>query len=236
MISIPVTNCGEKPYHHAQELAGGDERLKHEYLFEWKIPEKSVKHTVSVKTLLSRGLDLEIYLNRDHNHGDRLPSLQTVRSMMAEGISDSSIEGYDFGRYLAHIAQCFGARAPTQEIALRLLEDCPRSYRVMREGEPAKWQRYTNNFYWILDGIEEGLIDSWLADITFIHEFQAFSEWSDSLKTEVEDMRVDYSVDQYQKTSTGTLSNTVDENWQWLKDYEKNIDTLIEEEAVAIGL
>jgi hypothetical protein len=29
--------------------------------------------------------------------------------------------------------------------------------------------------------IEEGLIDSWLADSTFVHDLQAFSEWSDFL-------------------------------------------------------
>jgi hypothetical protein len=90
-----------------------------------------VKHTVSVKTLLSRGLDLEMYL--DHDHGDRFPSLQTVRSIIAKGILDSSIDGYGFGRYLADIARYFGARALTQEIALRLLEDCPRYFRVNRE-------------------------------------------------------------------------------------------------------
>lgn len=53
IISVPVTHCGEKPYHHAQELADGDDRLKHEYLFEWKIPKQTVKHTVSVETLTS---------------------------------------------------------------------------------------------------------------------------------------------------------------------------------------
>ncbi|KAJ5454908.1 hypothetical protein N7530_012677 [Penicillium desertorum] len=173
VISVAVTHCGEKPYHHAQELADGDDRLKHEYLFEWKIPKQSVKHT-AVETLLSRGLDLEMYLDHDHNNGDRLPSLQTVRSIMAEGTSDASIDGYGFGRYLANIARCFGARAPTQEIALRLLEDCPRYFRVIREDQSVKWQSYTKDFSWILDGIEEGLIDFWLADSTFVHEFLAF--------------------------------------------------------------
>jgi hypothetical protein len=40
----------------------GAERLRHEYVFEWQVPEEYVKHTVSVETLLDRGLNLNAYL------------------------------------------------------------------------------------------------------------------------------------------------------------------------------
>ncbi|OQE21418.1 hypothetical protein PENFLA_c014G05630 [Penicillium flavigenum] len=235
IISVPVTTAAEKPYHHAQQLADGAVQFKHEYLFEWQIPEQYVEHTVSVQTLLSRGLDLNEYLD----HGDdesSLPKLSTFITRVAQGISNSSIDGYGFGRHLAHIAQCFGARAPVLEIALQILNDCPRYFSVITKDGSEKWQPYTKDFYWILDGIDESLFDFWLADSTFILDHRNFVEWSKSVRNEVKWMWVDYSVDLYHDICTGTNSDYVDKEKQRLKEYEDNIEIEIEEEAVAIGL
>ncbi|KAJ5844959.1 hypothetical protein N7534_008628 [Penicillium rubens] len=235
IISVPVTTAAEKLYHHAQQLADEDIKFKHEYLFEWQIPDQYVEHIVSVKTLLSRGLDLKEYL--DHGDDKRpLPKLSTFISRVAEGISNDPIDGYGFGRNLAHIAQCFGARAPVLEIAWQILYDCPPYFSVMTEDGSEKWQPYTKDFSWILDGIDECIFDFWLADITFILDLRNFVEWSESMRNEVEQMWADYSVDLYHDICTGTNTDYVYKETQRLKEYEENIEIEIEEEAVAIGL
>ncbi|KAF3019918.1 hypothetical protein E8E15_003733 [Penicillium rubens] len=235
IISVPATTDAEKLYHHAQQLADADIKFKHEYLFEWQIPDQYVEHIISVKTLLSRGLDLKEYL--DHGDDKRsLPKLSTFISRVAEGISNDSIDGYDFGRNLADIAQCFGARAPVLEIAWQILYDCPPYFSVMTEDGSEKWQPYTKDFSWILDGIDEGIVDFWLTDSTFILDHRNFVEWSESMRNEVKWMWVDYIVDLYHDICAGTNTDYVYKEEQRLKEYEENIEIEIEEEAVAIGL
>lgn len=102
-------------------------------------------YRLSPHTLLSRGLDLKEYLD----HGDdesSLPKLSTFITRVAEGTSNSSIDGYGFGRHLAHIARCFGARAPVLEIAFQILNDCTRYFSVITKDGSEKWQPYTKDF------------------------------------------------------------------------------------------
>jgi hypothetical protein len=199
-------------------------------LFEWQIPKQYVEHNVSVQTLLSRGFDFKEYLVYDKvDRGidkSSLPKFSTFIAWVAERISNSSIDGYGFGRYLAHIARCFGARAPVLEITLQILNDCAGHFSVITEDGSKKRQPYTKDFYWILDGIYEGIFDLWLVDSTFILDHRNFLKWSKSVRNDVEWLWVDYRVDLHH----------VDRTKRRLEECEKRIEIAIEEEAVAIGL
>ncbi|KAJ6159661.1 hypothetical protein N7497_004198 [Penicillium chrysogenum] len=231
IISVPATTDAEKLYHRAQQLAYGDIKFKHEYLFEWQIPDQYVEHIVSVKTLLSRGLDLKEYL--DHGHDKRsLPKLSTFISRVAEGISNDSIDGYGFGRH--HNVSVPGHRFWKSPGRFWMI--APPYFSVITEDGSEKWQAYTKDFSWILDGIDECIFDFWLADSTFILDHRNFVEWSESMRNEVKWMWVDYSVDLYHDICAGTNTDYVYKEEQRLKEYEENIEIEIEEEAVAIGL
>lgn len=83
IISVPFTADERRPYHHAEMLAlatgiKDSYIFRHEYLFEWEIPDQYVEHRISVETLLDRGLNLDDYL-KDNS---RLPCLEELRSMM----------------------------------------------------------------------------------------------------------------------------------------------------------
>ncbi|CAG7974393.1 unnamed protein product [Penicillium olsonii] len=227
IISVPDTTAIEKPYHHAQKLADGAIEFKHEYIFEWQIPQQYVEHIVSVETILSRGIDLREYLDHGDN-GSRLPNLSTFMARLSGGISRH--DGYGFGRHVARIARCFGARAPVQEIALRILEDCPGYFNILTV-EPD-----TRYFYWVDLGIEEEMFDSWLGNSTFLLRRRDFEERSKHMRDNVEWMWVDHNLDFYQDSELGISSHYADEARQRLEKYEENIEIEIEEEAVAIGL
>ncbi|KAL4874964.1 hypothetical protein BJY04DRAFT_202859 [Aspergillus karnatakaensis] len=124
-------------YHHAEQLAEQVKKVedpsvfKHEYVFEWEIPEKYVKHRVSLQTLLDRGLDLRDYLDDPED----FPNLHTVREQITERVLNPSFHGYDIGRSLGQMARCFGARAPVHKIASQIMADCPRLILVDHESQ-----------------------------------------------------------------------------------------------------
>ena len=97
----------------------------HEYIFKWEIKHQYIKYIVSVKILLNRGLDLDIFLQ-----DDRLPSLQEFQDLIINMIVDPRADGYSTKRKLNQITQCFGTRAPVEEIIYNFLTDCPANISV----------------------------------------------------------------------------------------------------------
>lgn len=126
IISAPSANNDIQP-DHAEDLAhklglrdDRSRRFRHEYVFDRKFSNHYGKHTVSVKTLLNRWLDLKPHLKRGF-----LPELQKFRCSMANMILRKTLDRYSVGRELGQMAKCFGARAPVNTIAHELLTDCP---------------------------------------------------------------------------------------------------------------
>ncbi|KAJ5562765.1 hypothetical protein N7461_001526 [Penicillium sp. DV-2018c] len=235
IISVPVGENDTLPYHHAVKLAlelgySPEERRKfmHEYIFEWEIEYQYVEHMVSVETLLDRGLDLDSYLQND-----RLPDLRGFRGLMIDMILDLPLDGYSVGRELGRMARCFGARAPVKEIANSLLTDCPTWISVNEERQNVKWTitegsndgEYRivsledidfEHFYWISQGMNEVLFDSWLQDSDFIQECIAHAELA--------------------KVWNGVNSDPATDEARTLQSREQEIHDLIERHAVSIGL
>lgn len=247
IISVPDRENGAGIYHHAEKLAKaldieGAERLRHEYVFEWQVPEEYVKHTVSVGTLLDRGLNLDPYLDEE----GRLPGLSTFRSLMIDMDLGSHLDGYCVGRELGRMAKCFGARAPVKEIAHRLLIDCP--IRCVTNGEMQffEWESKKcpdtsestvdyidfTHFYWISAGINEALFDNWLADSAFVEEFNAHAEWANDWTAKIE-TRWQIFWDQLHYTGSSChLATDEDELGLW----EQEILAMIERDALITGL
>lgn len=207
-----------------------------------------MEHTVSVKTLLDRGLDLDSYLQND-----RLPNLQLFRGLMMDMILDHPLDGYSVRRKLGQMARCFGARAPVKEIANSLLTDCPSWISVNEEMQNVKWTitEVSDNgeyrivsaddidfehFYWISQGINETLFDSWLGDGVFIEERIAHAELANNLTAEMEILRELYWDNVHFEVGNGVNSNTATDEARKLRSQEQEIRDLIERDAVSIGL
>ena len=167
-------------------------RLKHEFVFEWAIPDEYVIHEVSLQTLFDRGLIQEWF--------DQ-PSTLHVRCCIA-----AQLEGqcaWEFGVTLGLIAKLFGARAPVDWIAHRVLDDCVKSkilcddyvelrYPVEAEDEFDEMiivedsvvvdLEFLQGWY---DGIDDTLIHDWLADLDFFQRFAQFEQWRDDMEDDM---------------------------------------------------
>jgi len=110
-------NCGP---HHAQSLAetkkySDAQVFEHEYQTKWEIPQDYVKHRVSVKTLLSRGIEriIDLYF----------PEFRMTQNEFIKEIANSE-DFYGAGRLIGTLAQIFGTGEYTADIASRILQDC----------------------------------------------------------------------------------------------------------------
>jgi hypothetical protein len=118
----PPKNDTTIQIHSAKELAEKCElwkpnRFYYEVVFEWAIPEKYVLHTVSLQTLIDRGLQL---------HHLFQPTTAEIRWYTAKEFQHAiSLDGpWDVGVSLGRFARNFGARAPLNWIAHQLFHDC----------------------------------------------------------------------------------------------------------------
>lgn len=216
-------------------------KLKHEYLFEWEIPDRYVEHRVSVETLLDRGLSFEDYLTDD----GRLPCLEEFRSLMIKKVLNPAFNGYTIGKHLGQMARCFGARAPVKEIANQILTDCPQGFYPNYKGQFVRWKERKDDvpetvdfdhFYWITRGINESLFDCWLSDAIFVEDFLAHVKWANELTKEMEILWELYWDNLCDEIYTGANSNSAANRAQELQVRESQVNEMIEKEAVSIGL
>ena len=255
IVSVPVEENGTLPCHRAEELAlelgyspGERRKFMHEYIFEWEIKDQYVEHTVSVETLLDRGLDLDSCLQND-----LLPNLRGFRGLMMDMILDHPLGGYSAGSKLGQMARCFGARAPVKEIANSLLTDCPSHISANEEMQTVNWtitevcengeHRIVSTsyidveqFYWISQGINETLFDFWLGDGVFIEERIEHAEMANNLTAEMEILWELYGDNLHFEVWNGVNSNTATDEARKLRSREQEIRDLIERDAVSIGL
>ncbi|KAB8232610.1 uncharacterized protein BDW43DRAFT_311995 [Aspergillus alliaceus] len=250
IISNSAGGNETSPYHHAEKLAHelgkspkDSRKFKHEYVFEWEIPDQYVEHMVSVETLLDRGLNLDSYLEGDH-----LPDLRGFRSSMIDMFLGD--DGLCVGRELGRMARCFGARAPVKEIANSILTDCPICISFDGETQYVEWtttyesdtDAYTfayidfEYFYWISQGITEALFDLWLADAFFLGKYIVHVEWANDLTAEMEILWELYSDNRHYEGWAAVDSDCIADDARELEMRECEIHDLIERDALSIGL
>jgi hypothetical protein len=203
-IAVPGPDSGI--YHHGKDLAGKIGKLdlckyKHEYIFEWEVPQKYIIHTVSLQTLMDRGLGVENYIE----HG-RPPSTQTLKERMSIDYLFPSTCGDEIGLNLGFMARCFGARAPVLEIAWQFIDDCthvidrnddlPRAciWYGSKKGCKA-WVSFEHSS--IEGGIRTALYEWWLNDIDFLLEYQRHITWVCELEDCMEQDWIDYCIDSH---------------------------------------
>lgn len=191
-IRIPARKVPSAAFHSAQNLAekcgmSDADKFKHEFLFEWAIPDDFVVHSVSIKTLLDRGLTLKKLLIKDQ----RLPPTAELCHKMRDDIFRTDSDAWEIGLALGFFVRPFGARTPSCWIASQLFWDLiqgcargtlkylgiPQSVKIVSLGgdlgHPA-----LSFFEQITDGIETCL-DRWLLDDRFVLAFEKYKLWRD---------------------------------------------------------
>ena len=106
--------------HNARDLAGKStsdgelENHSNEYLFEWRIPDNCVIHTVTLGLVHRREFDLKPCSPAE----SRFPNLSNLRTRIAE--RTAALAPFDRG-YQYGLAACdFGIRAPVEELAKQM--------------------------------------------------------------------------------------------------------------------
>ncbi|EFY95869.2 hypothetical protein MAA_08677 [Metarhizium robertsii ARSEF 23] len=156
------------------------------FLFEWAIPDDFVVHSVSIKTLLDRGLTLKNFLI-----GQRLPPTAELCHGMAYDTFPTNSDAWEIGLALGFLVRPFGARAPSCWIASQLFWDLiqglswetlkdlgiPQSVTIVSRG--GELGHVALSFFeQVTDGIETCL-DWWLLDDRFVLAFEEYKLWRD---------------------------------------------------------
>ena len=114
---IAVDSPSPAKIHNARDLAGGsisNEKLSQEYLFEWKIPDSCVIHTVTLGLVHRRGFDL-----KPCSPGEScFPKLSDLRTRIAD--RTAALVPFDRGYQYSLDACDFGIGAPVKELAKRM--------------------------------------------------------------------------------------------------------------------
>lgn len=93
-----------------------------EYLAEWEIRPDTVQHTITLETLIDRGL-LYWTPTNCRTAGD-------LRDDIERALSQGSESAHDIGFYLGFLVRKFGARGSTEEIAENIPCEIARPYSV----------------------------------------------------------------------------------------------------------
>ncbi|KAK4086110.1 hypothetical protein Purlil1_9639 [Purpureocillium lilacinum] len=192
-IKVPSDRIKTIKIHSAKNLAEHfcpEPRVySHEYVFEWAIPPDLVVHTVSVKTLLDRGLALDKYRRFKTGRGYILPRVRKLKQLMADDYFPNSWDGWDVGTSLGIFARPFGARAPVHWIARQFYFDVIEAPWVDCDGDVHSGTvSYTNGtrtdlepgiLTYMEDGIRTALVEWWFLDDDFVRDLKAHGEWMD---------------------------------------------------------
>ncbi|KAM0274275.1 hypothetical protein ACHAQH_008009 [Verticillium albo-atrum] len=145
-IAFIMVPAGSRKPHSAKKLAMQSNKqreilkphqFRHEFLFDWAIPEDFVLHEVSLQTLLDRGLDWHEYLESPdffihHYRDERGLEVDVEKAMWEFGkLKDqvakyllSDDDGWELGMALASFTHKFSARAPGGWIARQFWKVC----------------------------------------------------------------------------------------------------------------
>lgn len=243
--------------HDAQDLAKACEfpepwLFHYECLFEWAIPNKHLRHKVSLKTLMGRGLDWGHYLVQDQL-GSELRCLSTaeLRCSLASNLRQNKFwnNPWEMGIYLTSFARCFGARAPVNWVSRHYFHDCVRAEIIEDDvvglnhanGE----SEFVDFFFFseLHNGIETVPGDWWSTDDGFLEALEDFEEWRSE-----EEHEMDLEYDQFCETwnmngndnADGAISAKEKLAYEKARDdllsKHEGIMAAIEKEAVKLGL
>ncbi|KAF2996762.1 hypothetical protein E8E14_003265 [Neopestalotiopsis sp. 37M] len=176
---------GAIPVKHAEKLAeeckyDDSGKFKYEYLFQWYIPEDLVDHTVSLETLLARGLDW--HKNILEPWKEPTPKLKARIASKIWRIEN--MFGFrEVGIYLGCFASLFGARADLYWIATQLFDDCFGENRIKRCNLECRDSECCN-LARMYDGIDTILVDLFTHP-EFITSSEIFAEERDEIEQEI---------------------------------------------------
>lgn len=241
-IKIPAPDIGI--CHHARTLAEQLEDEENpviyasEYVFEWEIPPKYIIHTVSLQTLIDRGLGIGRYIAEN----GRPPSTDTLKDLMATSYLDDSIWQYEVGLNIGLMAKCFGARPPVLDIARQSIDECTVEhyydyhdlclYVLFGSMESHKQCIVFDQLDLRDDGIHTAIFEWWLCDETFNLEYDQYKEWVSELE---QFMEQDYFYDDELRDVYGDPVKE-DRELQEIKIRHERMKADIEGAAVELGL
>ncbi|KAJ9130179.1 hypothetical protein NKR23_g12317 [Pleurostoma richardsiae] len=241
-IEVPATAASPR-LHAAQDLAEDCGRpdsglFRHEFVFEWAIPEEYVLHTVSLQTLMDRGLEWE------QHFAEKPLSTASLLDVIAWDLlsAERGYDPWDIGVRLGYFARTFGARAPVDWIAHQLFYDCARPKIVYEDVVRLYYDYDTVDFVFFCEldhGIEAALFDWWLADVDLCRAYEEFMEW----QAGVEDRMTWDFIDLWEHYGVSDCESVRELSVSERSLYEKSLDALsarhrreIEAEAVKLGL
>lgn len=246
-IRIPAAQKEITVLHSAMELAERCDlkdagKFKNEFLFEWAVPSEFVMHSVTVDTLLLRGLDSRT----DGLITEKGASTQNSCLDFAEVFFRDCDDAWDIGIRLGFFARCFGANAPSCWIAQQLCWDLTWRKGARTHGLPeAAWmqfpdekKQYLDVFFWaeVADGIETCLIDWWVLDEDFLLAVQTYENWRDFQ----EDLMIDAQIGFYEDWVDGRDSENVLPGEilarEALEGRLERLQLAIDNEAIKVGL
>lgn len=247
-IRVPATiHTAPAQPHAAQSLAEECRDpeaglYRHEFVFEWAIPESYLVHEVALQTLMDRGLTWE---NLTGGCLERLPTFE-LRYCMAKRLQ-SIHDPWEAGIYLGSFARNFGARAPLDWVAHQLFYDCVRTKileeDVVRLGDthqPKRSEFVDFNFFCALDdGIETALIDWWLADLDFCFENEEFQEYRGEMEDSIVWDQVEFWEVWREANDSSQRSRHISRcemAYNKIIDRHREIRAAVEAQAVRIGL
>lgn len=182
-IQGPAVREDNMKIHSAAELArrcdfDDSHKFQHGHSVERAIPREHVLYEVTLQTLIDRGLRKHWFCGKSNSRSTfrhREP-VETVRPRAIDLV-------------LGGFARTFGARAPSNWISTRLLDDCFRARIVDYEMMVTGAYRVVEEVDWVFldllhDGIDTALNEWALADVESKLDCQAFEEW----RGEMEDL------------------------------------------------
>jgi hypothetical protein len=186
----------DKPqYHSAKRLADEfDFEKPHlyssEYLAEWEIRSDAVQHSITLETLIDRGL----FSKWDESELS-LRSVEDLRKYIGNVLFNGCQNAYELGLGLGFMARTFGARAPSKHIAKKLLHEIVKpsfvddfGYAIIRY-KPAKIVLDDiEDWLAAYEGIDTAIIDWWLCDVEFIWLVKNHNKLADCERQDMSDI------------------------------------------------
>lgn len=205
-------------------------KLCHEFVFEWAIPEEYVVHEVSLETLLKRGLQEEHFLRP---YTGEVRSTAEIRHYVWQEFQQQ-YDPWHIGIMSGAFAQKFGAKAPLGWIGRRFFYDSRSSSagtvdRQFRLGLDA--------------GIETAIDEFWLSDTDVQKECREFEEWRGEMEDGMAwdligfwETWLEVGDDGIVREMPGNDEVLLDRAWSQLSVNHEGLRAAIEAEAVRIGL
>jgi hypothetical protein len=193
--------------HHGEALAtqyGPDSRglfpspklFRYEYVVEWAIPPRWIVHTVSLQTLINRGLDWKRHFETIHA-SNGTPEYQQQWTQAIRFLESRRYQGcspWEIGVGIGCFMKYFGARAPLWWIRTQIFQDLflptiDTNYRILnlRFGKVVRGYEVDDIGQEMNDGIDLIVIDGWLTSSEFLADNAAYEAEDENLMWQLMD-------------------------------------------------